>query len=370
MPRALRTGLLFLVLVIAAIFVLFPFFWMVATSLKEEGKGLSFEFLPATAATEGPFTIKPGESLDGLAKADRTAFTPDSAVRFAWHAPEANAVEMRIVTPEGPEVARSLARGADGTWTADAAFPSAEYTYSVTVHRSFRAALGVLYTWSNFKKIALNTDFPFLKYLRNSFLVAFTTAFFTVLICALAAYVFAKKRFRGRLVLFWLFMGAMMVPGMMYMVPQFALVTRFGWINSLAGLVIPHLSNVFGLFMLKQMMEGIPDSLFEAARIDGAGEWTVFTRIVVPLSLPSMAILFLLTFVGQWNNFLWQLLVNTPQSDLITLPVGLSMFRGQYANQTEQMMAASTFSLMPIVILFLFTQRFLIEGLTAGGVKE
>lgn len=370
MPRLIRTGLLFFFLVVSAIFVLFPFFWMVATSLKEEGKGLSFEFIPSRHVEAGPFNLTAYAPPTDQQKEDHTSVGADSAVSFAWLAPEADAVELVVKSAEGPEMRRALAKGADGVWTTEQPLPPADYAYSVNVNRSWGAAFRSLYTWNNFRKIAYNADFPFLKYLRNSFLVSFSTAIFTVIICALAAYVFAKKEFVGKNVLFWTFMGAMMIPGMMYMVPQFALVTRFGWINSLAGLVIPHLSNVFGLFMLKQMMEGIPDSLFEAARIDGAGEWTVFTRIVVPLSLPSMAILFLLTFVGQWNNFLWQLLVNTPQSDLITLPVGLSMFRGQYANQTEQMMAASTFSLLPIVILFLFTQRFLIEGLTAGGVKE
>lgn len=227
-----------------------------------------------------------------------------------------------------------------------------------------------LYTLANLKKVGWNPDFPFSSYMKNSLIVAVAAAFLTVCLCSLAGYVFAKKQFAGKNAIFWTFMGAMMIPGMMYMVPQFALVTKFGWINTFAGLVVPHLANVFGVLMIKQYMETIPDSLLEAARIDGATEWQIFRRIMIPLSLPALATLFLLTFIGQWNNFLWQLIVTTPDSGLLTLPVGLALFKGQYAIRMEEMMTASSFSIVPIVVLFLFTQRFLIEGLTAGGVKE
>lgn len=280
-PRAaarLRQGVLLAILTAAAVFVLFPFFWMTWTALKVEGNWMTFQVLPE----EG----KP------------------------------------------------------------------------------------LYTLENVLKVGADKDFPFYLYMRNSLLVAVTASILTVAICSLAAYAFAKKEFAGKNLLFWTFMGAMMIPGMMYMVPQFAIVTELGWINTIWGLVVPHLANVFGLLVLKQYMETIPNSLLEAARIDGATEWQIFRRIILPLSWPAMATLFLLTFVGQWNNFIWQLIVTTPDSDLLTLPVGLATFRGQYAVQTERLMAASSFSILPIAVLFLFTQRYLIEGLTAGAVKE
>lgn len=274
----LRQGLLLAILTGAAIFVLFPFFWMTWTALKVEGNWMTFQVLPEAG--------KP------------------------------------------------------------------------------------LYTLENVRKVGADADFPFYLYMRNSLLVAVTASVLTVAICSLAAYVFAKKEFAGKRLLFWTFMGAMMIPGMMYMVPQFAIVTELGWINTIWGLVVPHLANVFGLLVLKQYMETIPNSLLEAARIDGATEWQIFRRIILPLSWPALATLFLLTFVGQWNNFIWQLIVTTPDSDLLTLPVGLATFRGQYAVQTERLMAASSFSILPIAVLFLFTQRYLIEGLTAGAVKE
>lgn len=276
---AVTSAPLYLLLTASAVFLLFPFVWMLLTALKVEGKGLlAFHFLPS-----------PGEDL---------------------------------------------------------------------------------YTLENLQAVAFNEDFPFLRYLGNSLLVATTASAATVFFCALAAYVFAKRNFPGREVLFWSFMGAMMIPGMMYMVPQFALVARFGWVNTLAGLVVPHLANVFGVFLLRQYMQTIPDSLVEAAEIDGASEWQIFARVIVPLSTPVLITLFLLTFVTQWNNFLWQLIVNTPDSPYITVPVGLALFRGQYTTDLEKIMAGSTFSILPLFALFLFAQRYLIEGLTAGAVKE
>lgn len=368
--RWIRSGLFFACLIVGAVFVLFPFFWMLSTSLKVEGKGMTFDFLPKRDVVVGPFEMSADGMATGPSRDDRSALGTDSTVRFAFHDSFAHSITASITDESGTYHRATLAMDASCVWSAKDLYPAGKYKYSFEIHRDFSGAMHSLYTLDNYRKIALNDSYPFLRYLMNSFVVAFSASLLTVFICALAAYVFAKKNFAGKTTLFWTFMAAMMIPGMMYMVPQFAIVTSLGWINTLQGLVIPHLANVFGLFMLKQFMEAIPDSLFEAARIDGAGEWTVFRRIVFPLSLPSLSILFLLTFVGQWNNFLWQLLVNTPDSPLITLPVGLALFRGQYETRWEQMMAASSFSIIPIVILFLFTQKFLIEGLTAGGVKE
>src|SRR5947209_6814865 len=134
----------------------------------------------------------------------------------------------------------------------------------------------------------------------------------------MAVYVFAKKDFYGKRALFYVFLGAMLVPGLIFMVPQFAIVNKLGWINSYLGMIVPHIANVFGLYLMRQYIETVPDSLFEAARIDGATERQIFTSIVIPLAMPIMLTLFLLVFVGQWSNFLWQYITNTPDSPLRT----------------------------------------------------
>lgn len=227
-----------------------------------------------------------------------------------------------------------------------------------------------LYTLKNFKDVLFDKDFPFYRFAWNSFVVAAGCAVVTVAICTLAGYGFAKKRFPGREMLFAALITIMLVPGIIFMVPQYRLVLKFGWINTYAAMILPHTANIFGLFLLRQHIRGLPDSLLEAARVDGASELGTFFRVVVPLSTPVMITLFLLTFVGQWSNFLWQLIVNTPDSKLLTLPVGLSFFQGQYQVQWERMMAGACFSILPIALLFIVAQRFFIQGLTTGSVKE
>jgi len=224
-----------------------------------------------------------------------------------------------------------------------------------------------LYSTCNFKKIF--SEYNFGKYFFNSLIVALSAALLTTIICSMGGYVFAKKDFYGKNFLFKLMLSAIMIPGMMFMVPQFAIVNKFGWINSFLGMIVPHLANVFGLFMMRQYMQTIPDSLLEAAKIDGATEIQIFSKIIIPLTTPILATLFLLTFLGQWSNFLWQLIVNTPDSPYLTLPVGLALFRGQYSSEWTLMMAASCLSIIPISILFLFAQRYFIEGMTQGAVK-
>ena len=232
------------------------------------------------------------------------------------------------------------------------------------------AGIGEIYTLSNFSEILFNEDFPFIRFFLNSLVVATLSGLITVAICTMAGYAFAKKRFALKDPLFYTLLASMLIPGLIYVVPQFALVSRFGWINSFQGMVLPHVANVFGLFLLRQYIETIPDSLLEAARMDGASEWQVFRIAIVPLAMPIMITLFLITFVAQWSNFLWQFITNTPDSPYRTLPVGLNLFKGQYDIQWELIMAGACFSIIPVAIIFALAQRYFIQGMTSGAVKE
>lgn len=231
-----------------------------------------------------------------------------------------------------------------------------------------------LYTLSNYKKIFAHNprgdDFTFGNAFVNSLFVSLGTAFLTILICTLGGYVFAKKRFTGKKYLYVTFWASMMIPGMMFIVPQYVIITKLNWINTLQGMIIPHTANIFGLYLMKQYIEQIPHSLFEAAVIDGANELDLFRIIVIPLTIPILATLFLMTFLAQWSNFLWQLIVNTPDSLRMTLPVALSYLKGQHNTDWTTLMAGSAVMLLPIILLFLATQRYFVSGMTAGAIKE
>ncbi|MDI6757184.1 MAG: carbohydrate ABC transporter permease [Endomicrobiia bacterium] len=222
----------------------------------------------------------------------------------------------------------------------------------------------------NFVDIWTNPSYPFGRFFVNSLVVATSGGFFTALFCSLGGYVFAKKDFYFKEQIFWILLATMMIPGMMFLVPQFAIVTKLGWINTYSGMVVPHLANVFGIFLMRQYMETIPTSIIESAKIDGAGEWQIFWRLIVPLSMTIITMVFLLSFLFHWSNFLWHLVVNTPESDKLTLPIGLALFKGQYTSDWAKMMAASCFSIIPIALIFVVAQKFFIEGLTSGAVKE
>lgn len=208
-------------------------------------------------------------------------------------------------------------------------------------------------------------------YFLNSLLVATTAAFLVTLFASMGAYVFSKKELPYKQQIFMLLLATMMIPGMMFMVPQFFMVCKMGLFGTKWAMFLPHLASVFGIFMLKQFMDTIPNSLLEAAQIDGASEWQVFRVVIIPLAFPIILTLFLLTFLFHWSNFLWQLIVTNFENPLsITLPVGLSLFKGQYTSELGLIMSASCFSIVPIAVLFLFAQRYFIEGMTQGAVKE
>lgn len=208
-------------------------------------------------------------------------------------------------------------------------------------------------------------------YFLNSLLVASTAAFLVTLFASMGGYAFSKKNFPYKNQLFMILLGTMMIPGMMFMVPQFFMICQMGLFGTKWAMFLPHLASVFGVFLLKQFMDTIPDSLIESAQIDGASEWQVFRVVIIPLSMPIILTLFLLTFLFHWSNFLWQLIVTNFENPLsITLPVGLALFRGQYTSELGLIMAASCFSIVPIAVLFLFAQRYFIDGMTQGAVKE
>jgi ABC-type glycerol-3-phosphate transport system permease component len=222
-------------------------------------------------------------------------------------------------------------------------------------------------TLENFRRVL--SEFGFMKYFANSVVVAASAGFFATLFASLGAYAFSFKDFILKEKVFLVLIASMMVPGLMYVVPQFAIVKNLGWMNTYRAMVIPHLANVFGLFLLRQYMDTIPRSLVDAAKIDGASDLQIYGRIVIPLSLPIIATLFLLTFQFHWSNFLWQLIV-TNKASLYTVPVGLAMFKQQHEQLYTLKMAASAISIIPISVIFVFAQRYFIEGVTRGALKE
>jgi multiple sugar transport system permease protein len=222
-------------------------------------------------------------------------------------------------------------------------------------------------TLGNFRRVL--SDFGFGRYFANSVIVATTAAVFATMFATCAGYVFAKKQFFMKDRLFTFLLISLMIPGMMYVVPQFAIINKLGWMNTYRAMIIPHLANVFGLFLMRQYMMTIPGELLDAARMDGAGEWQVFRKVMIPLSIPIIATLFLLTFQFHWNNFLWQLIVANVER-LYTVPVGLAMFKSAHEELYTLKMAGSCISVLPIAVLFFFAQRYFIEGMTMGAVKE
>ena len=211
-------------------------------------------------------------------------------------------------------------------------------------------------------------ELPFLNFFWNSTYITLTTVVGQLLICSLSAYAFARLEFRGRDKLFYLYLATMMIPGQVTLIPAFVLMRWLGWIDTPLALIVPGLSSAFGTFLLRQFFLTIPRELEDAAKIDGEGLFGIYWRIILPLSKPALATLAVFTFLGSWNDFLWPFVViNTPEN--MTLPVGLSFLQQNYTTQWPQLMAGSTMSLVPVIIVFLLAQRYFVEGITLTGLK-
>lgn len=204
--------------------------------------------------------------------------------------------------------------------------------------------------------------------LVNSVVLSLTVTAVSLLVNALAGYAFAKLRFRGRDATFRGLLGLLVVPSQVTMLPLFLLLKQLGFINTYAGIVIPGMASIFGIFLIRQFALSIPDELLDAARIDGASEGRVFWQIALPLLRPILVTLALFTFMGTWNDFLWPLVVLTDDT-MYTLPVALANLAGERVQDTELMMAGAVLTVLPVLVLFLALQRQYIEGLMVGSVK-
>ena len=224
------------------------------------------------------------------------------------------------------------------------------------------------FTWGNWQEL---NDLPagsFNLFFRNSLFVSAAITVLTLLTSSMAGYVFAKLPFPGRDRLFWVVLSLMMIPFTVSIIPSYALMDTLGWVNSYWALIIPIAINPFGIFLMRQFMMALPGDLLDAARMDGASEFRVFFQVAIPLSQAALAALGILTFLAQWDNFLWPLVI-LQDVDKYTLPIGLAQFRGRLGTDVGATAAGSIFAVAPVVVIYIILQRRVIEGIALTGMK-
>jgi alpha-1,4-digalacturonate transport system permease protein len=210
--------------------------------------------------------------------------------------------------------------------------------------------------------------FPFLRYLTNSVVVTVVATALTLAINSMAAFALSKYRFPGRDAIVLVILGTLMIPLQVIMLPVYLVIAKLGMANSLLGIIIPPSATPTGVFLLRQYMLTIPDDLLDAARMDNASEWRVYWRIVLPLTAPALAVLAIFSVVWRWNDFLWPLIVLS-RKELYTLQVGLNTYAGELNVQWHYILAMTVVTMIPVVLVFVFLQRFITTGIATAGIK-
>lgn len=223
-------------------------------------------------------------------------------------------------------------------------------------------------TLDNFRTILRDEDLPLGLFYRNSAIIALSNVCLVLFTSSLFGYIFAKFEFRGKRALFWFIMATLMIPYQVTMIPGYLILARLGLLNKLAGMIIPAAIDAFGIFLFRQFSLSIPNELLDAARVDGASEFRIFHTIVLPELGPALATFGMLTFMFNWNAYLWPLIVLTEER-VRTLPIILTWYSTQNTVQYHLTMAASVLVIFPVLIVFLFTQRWIVRGITLTGVK-
>ncbi len=220
--------------------------------------------------------------------------------------------------------------------------------------------------WGNFVE-AWNRQ-PFTRFLQNTIFITIGTTLLTLFTSSTAGFAFAKYEFRGKRILFILILLLLMLPPQVTLVPTYLMVRSLGLVNSYFGLMIPGITSVFGVFLIRQYLQSIPNELIDAARIDGSNDWGIYLQIILPLLKPALAVLAIFTFTGSWNSFLWPLII-ADSSTMYTLQVGIAFFSGQTGTEYQLMMAVAVVSMLPVILMYLMFQRYFVASVALSGMN-
>lgn len=253
-------------------------------------------------------------------------------------------------------------------WMVFGSFRSHEELFKYAADLEWRTIFPVDWTFQNYVDIFTDSEKPFSGYIWNTLLVAVPVTFLSLFVNSLAAFAFAKMKFRFKRTIFALFLSALVIPGEVTLVPSYLLMSDLNWIDSYAALIVPAIVSVFGVFLLVQFFSEIPRELLEAGRIDGASWFRIYQSIVLPGAVPALITLGIITFLGQWDSYLWPLVVINDQSQQM-LQVAIATFSNMESTEWGRILAADTVSSIPILILFIALQKYYVQGITMTGIK-
>ena len=269
-----------------------------------------------------------------------------------------------VVQPDGSvKVLAEVRRVGTMAQMVDPAQPGETLRVNIAERRPLRA---LSFSWSNYTEPF--TQFDFLRYLWNSVFVTVMATLITLVVNSMAAFALSKYEFRGRGFAVLVILATLMVPLSVIMVPLYSIISSLGLFNSLWGVILPTVATPTGVFILRQYMLTIPNELIEAARMDKASEWQIYWRIILPLTAPALAVLAIFSVVWRWNDFLWPLIVLS-RRELYTLQVGLSIYSGELNVQWHYILAMTVVTMIPVVLVFIFLQRFITAGIAGTGLK-
>lgn len=269
-----------------------------------------------------------------------------------------------VVQPDGSvKMLAEVRRIGTTSQMVDPANPGETLRVNIAERRAVRT---LSFAWSNYTEPF--THFDFMRYLGNSVFVTLTATLITLVVNSMAAFALSKYEFPGRSLAMLVILATLMVPLSVIMVPLYSIISALGLFNSLWGVILPTVATPTGVFILRQYMLTIPDELIDAARMDKASEWQIYWRIVLPLTAPALAVLAIFSVVWRWNDFLWPLIVLS-RRELYTLQVGLSIYSGELNVQWHYILAMTVVTMIPVVLVFIFLQRFITAGIAGTGLK-